>query len=92
VREAVLRINADKAKYLQYFIDCHKDKDPEIGTLTVADMRASRVVMVDPAPIPDHELEATANWIKSWGMLEQTDDHMNLVNMDVQQGGHAAAE
>jgi NitT/TauT family transport system substrate-binding protein len=92
VREAVVRINADKEKYLQYFIDCHKDKDPEIGTLTVDDLRASRIVMVDPAPIPDWELEATANWIKSWGMLEETEDHMDLVNMDVQQGGHAAAE
>ncbi len=32
VREAVRRINADKRKYLQYFIDYHKAKDPEIGT------------------------------------------------------------
>jgi NitT/TauT family transport system substrate-binding protein len=92
VREAVVRINADKEKYLQYFIDCHKDKDAEIGTLTVNDLRASRIVMVDPAPIPDWELKATADWIKSWGMLEETEDHMDLVNMDVQQGGHAAAE
>ena len=92
VREAVKRINANKEKYLQYFIDCHKDKDSEIGTLTAGDLRASRIVMVNPAPIPDRELEATANWIKSGGMLEKTDDHMNLVNMDVQQGGHAAAE
>jgi NitT/TauT family transport system substrate-binding protein len=92
VREAVVRINADKEKYLQYFIDCHKDKDAEIGTLTVNDLRASRIVMVDPAPIPDWELKATADWIKSWGMLEETEGHMDLVNMDVQQGGHAAAE
>ena len=92
VREAVKRINADKEKYLQYFIDCHKDKDPDIGKLTVGDLRASRIVMVDPAPIPDWELEATGNWIKSWGMLEETEDHMDLVNMDVQKGGHAAAE
>ena len=36
VREAVRRINANKRAYLQYFIDYHKAKDPEIGTLTVA--------------------------------------------------------
>ena len=92
VREAVRRINDNKEKYLQYFIDCHKDKDPEIGTLQASDLRASRIVMVDPAPIPDWELEATGNWIKSWGMLEETEDHKDLVNMEVQQGGHAAAE
>ena len=92
VREAVKRINANKEKYLQYFIDYHKAKDPEIGQLTASDLRASRIVMVDPAPIPDAELERTANWIKSWGMLAETEDHTDLVNMDVQQGGHAAAE
>ena len=33
VREAVRRINANKSAYLRYFIDYHKAKDPEIGTL-----------------------------------------------------------
>ena len=92
VKEAVKRINANKEKYLQYFIDCHKDKDPEIGTMTVDNLRASRIVVVDPAPIPDDELARTAEWIKSWGMLTETEDHLDLVNMDVQQGAHAAAE
>jgi NitT/TauT family transport system substrate-binding protein len=92
VKEAVRRINADKEKYLQYFIDCHKDKDPEIGEMSVADLQASRIVVVDPAPIPADELARTAEWIKSWGMLTETEDHMDLVNMEVQQGAHAAAE
>jgi|TARA_B110000259_G_scaffold77137_1_gene90423 NitT/TauT family transport system substrate-binding protein len=81
VCEAVKRINADKKKYLQYFIDYHKVRDPEIGTLTVSDLRESRIVVVEPAPIPEDELERTANWIKGWGMLTQTDDHNNLVRM-----------
>ena len=92
VKEAVVRINANKEKYLSYFIDCHKDKDPEIGTLTVDDLQASRIVVVDPAPIPTDELARTAEWIKSWGMLAENEDHMDLVNMDVQEGAHAAAE
>jgi hypothetical protein len=37
--------------------------------------------VVEPAPIPEDELERTANWIKGWGMLTQTDDHNNLVRM-----------
>jgi NitT/TauT family transport system substrate-binding protein len=92
VKEAVVRINADKAKYLQYFIDCHKEKDPDIGELTIADLQASRIVVVDPAPIPADELGRTADWIKSWGMLTETEDHTDLVNMEVQDGAHAAAE
>ena len=34
VGEAVRRINANKRGYLHYFIDYHKARDPEIGTLT----------------------------------------------------------
>src|SRR5215467_8414938 len=39
VREAVRRINANKRAYMRYFIDYHKAKDPEIGTLAVEDLR-----------------------------------------------------
>ena len=79
VCEAVRRINANKKKYLQYFIDYHKEKDPEIGTLSVSDLKGSRIVVVEPAPIPEDELERTADWIKSWGMLGQTEDAAALV-------------
>ena len=80
VCEAVRRINANKKKYLQYFIDYHKEKDPEIATLKVSDLRESRIVIVEPAPIPEDELERTANWIKSWGMLTSTENYNDLVN------------
>ena len=79
VCEAVKRINTDKKKYLQYFIDYHKEKDPEIGTLSVSDLKGSRIVVVEPAPIPEDELERTASWIKSWGMLETTENYNDLV-------------
>ena len=79
VCEAVKRINANKKKYLRYFIDYHKEKDPEIGTLSVSDLKGSRIVVVEPAPIPEDELERTADWIKSWGMLGQTEDAAALV-------------
>ena len=90
VREAVRRINADKRGYLHYFIDYHK-KDPEIGTLKVADLRASRLVVTDPAPIPPDELQRTYEWVKSWGMLEETGSALDLVNMTVQERAHAVA-
>jgi NitT/TauT family transport system substrate-binding protein len=92
VREAVRRINADKHAYLHYFIDYHKAKDPEIGTLKAADIRASRIVVRDPAPIPQDELQRTYEWVKSWGMLEETESPLQLVNMDVQARAHIAAE
>ncbi len=92
VREAVRRINADKAAYLRYFIDYHKAKDPEIGMLRPQDIRASRIVVCDPAPIPLDEMQRTYDWLRSWDMLEDTASPLHLVNMDVQTHAHVAAE
>ena len=92
VREAVRRINANKRAYLHYFVDYHKAKDPEIGTLKPEDLREGRIVVRDPAPIPPDELQRTYDWVKSWGMLEETDSALDLVNMDVQAHAHIAAE
>ena len=92
VREAVRRINADKKKYLRYFIDYHKAKDPEIGTLKPEDLREGRLVVVDPAPIPSDELQRTYEWVKSWGMLGDTESPFELINVQVQSHGHVAAQ
>jgi len=92
VREAVKRINADKKAYLHYFIDYHAKKDPEIAALKVEDLRESRLVVCDPAPIPLDEMQRTYDWLKSWGMLEDTASPLQLVNMDVQRYAHQAAE
>jgi NitT/TauT family transport system substrate-binding protein len=91
VREAVKRINADKAKYLHYFIDYHAKKDREIGALRPEDLRASRIVVCDPAPIPLDEMQRTYDWLKSWGMLEETASPLQLVNLQVQQAAHSVA-
>jgi NitT/TauT family transport system substrate-binding protein len=90
VCEAVKRINADKAAYLHYFIDYHR-KDPEIAALTPADLRAGRIVVCDPAPIPAEEMQRTYEWLKGWGMLEQTATPLALVNLDVQRTAHTVA-
>ena len=91
VREAVRRINADKRRYLRYFIDYHKAKDPMVGTLSIDDLRESRLVVVDPAPIPADELQRTYDWVKSWDMLQATQSPLQLVNINLQARAHAAA-
>ena len=91
VREAVRRINADKRAYLHYFLDYHA-KEPGIDSLKVEDLRESRIVVVDPAPIPLDEMQRTYAWLKSWGMLEETASPLQLVNMQVQEVAHQAAE
>ena len=92
VKEAVRRINADKRKYLHYFIDYHGKTDPEIAALSIDDLRESRLIVQDPGPIPDDELERTYDWIRSWGMLEDTAAATDLVDAEAQRAAHAAAE
>ncbi|HTH99203.1 MAG TPA: hypothetical protein VL574_17430 [Stellaceae bacterium] len=88
VKAAVKLIEGNKQKYLQYFIDYYAKNDPDIAKLTVADLRASRLVVTAPAAIPDDELKRTYEWVKSWGMLEDTESAMNLVNTEVQTRAH----
>jgi NitT/TauT family transport system substrate-binding protein len=92
VRAAVRRINADKRGYLHYFIDYHGATDPEVAALAVADLRESRLVVCDPAPIPLDEMQRTYDWLKSWGMLEETASPRELVNAALQSDAHRAAE
>jgi NitT/TauT family transport system substrate-binding protein len=92
VREAVRRITADKKAYLHYFIDYHAKKDPEIAALKVEDLRESRIVVCDPVPIPLDEMQRTYDWLKSWGMLEETASPLALVDLTVQSHAHQAAE
>lgn len=91
VREAVRRINADKRAYLRYFIDYHKAKDPDIAVLQPEDLRESRIIVVEPAPIPPEELQRTYEWVRSWGMLDETKSALDLVNVNVQSEAHALA-
>jgi NitT/TauT family transport system substrate-binding protein len=92
VREAVRRINANKSAYLHYFLDHYKNRDPEISTLTVADLREGRLQVCDPAPIPEDEMKRTYEWVKSWGMLEETRSPLELINIKVQTQAHMAAQ
>ena len=91
VREAVRRINADKRAYMHYFIDYHKDENPELAMLKPEDIPEGRLVVCDPAPIPADEAQRTYEWLRSWGMLEQTASPLELVNIEVQNNAHAVA-
>jgi len=54
-------------------------------------LREGRVYLVDPAPIPQDELQRTYDWMKSWGFLETSPCATELVNMDMQQRGYIKA-
>lgn len=91
VTEAVRRIKADKRKYLQYFIDRHRDQHPHVAALTVDDFRLSRLQVVDPAPVPEDELHRTYDWMRSWNMIDDAIDPNDLVAGEVQEAAHRLA-
>ncbi len=91
VCEAVRRINADKKKYLHYFLDYHKGHHPGLATLTVDDLRPGRIRMVDPAPVPVDELHRTYEWMRGWDMLDNVGAE-TLVDLERQNQAHVAAE
>ncbi|MEE2998204.1 MAG: ABC transporter substrate-binding protein [Pseudomonadota bacterium] len=90
VKKAVRLINADKRKYMQYFIDRHRGQHPGVETLTVDDFRLSRLQMVDPAPIPEEELQRTYEWMRSWGMIDELSPDV-LIDVHRQQAAHKVA-
>lgn len=69
VKKAVGRINPDKRKYLQYFIDYHQS-DPDVAALTVDDLSMARLQVVEPAPIPEDELDRTYQWMLDCNLLD----------------------
>lgn len=90
VKIAVRRINADKRKYLQYFIDAYRS-DPDVAVLTVDDLNPSRLQVVEPAPIPEEELERTYQWMLGWDMLDGGTGAEDLVDGQKQTEAHNMA-
>ena len=73
---------ARKCEAVRLLIDYHKGQEPEIATLQVEDLRESRL----------EEMQRTYEWLKSWGMLEATASPLDLVNLEVQNQAHSAAD
>ena len=90
VTTAVQHINADKRKYMQYFIDHHR-ADPDVAALTVDDFNTSRLQVVEPAPIPQDELQRTYDWMRSWDMLDGSAEAKDLVDDHRQEAAHQLA-
>ena len=90
VSEAVHRINADKRKYLRYFLDYHEGQHSGLAALTVDDFPLSRLQVIEPSPVPEEELQRTYEWMQSWRMLDPDFDPDNLIAANRQKQAHAA--
>jgi len=77
IKEAVRLINADKKKYLHYFI---ADVPREMGRLKPADFRLSRLRYVDPVPYPEEEFKRACRWMSSWKLIQKDATYERLID------------
>jgi len=64
-------------KYLHHLM---ADVPPELGPLTPADFRLSRLRYVEPRPYPVEEFERTYHWMRGWGLVPEGATYESLVD------------
>jgi NitT/TauT family transport system substrate-binding protein len=90
ITRAVRRINADKRRYVSYFLREFPDA-PEVRALTPDDMDLGRIRLKEPEPIPEHEARWVWDWMASWGVLEGAFNVTTQINRRVERDAHARA-
>jgi NitT/TauT family transport system substrate-binding protein len=75
--EAVRRINADKRKYLHYFIE---EVPERLGVLKPEDFTLSRLRFIEPTPYSKKEFDKTYDWMVSWGLVDKDTPFEKLVD------------
>jgi ABC-type nitrate/sulfonate/bicarbonate transport system substrate-binding protein len=90
VTQAVRRINANKRKYVEYFIRELPDS-PEVQALTPMDFNLNRIQLKEPTPIPEHEARWAWEWMASWGVLQGDFDLSSQINRSIEREAHERA-
>jgi ABC-type nitrate/sulfonate/bicarbonate transport system substrate-binding protein len=87
---AVRRINADKRRYVSYFIRDFPDH-PGVQALRPEDIDLTRIQLKEPGPIPEHEARWAWEWMASWGLISGAFDPATQINHRLEREAHALA-
>jgi NitT/TauT family transport system substrate-binding protein len=90
LKKSVRRINADKRRYVSYFLGDHPDR-PEVQALRPEDFNLDRVRLMEPTPIPEEQARWAWEWMSSWGILHGDFDVKSQIDQDFQREAHALA-
>ena len=90
VAKAVRRINADKRRYVSYYIRDFPGC-PEVEALTPEDFDLGRIQLAEPGPIPEHEARWAWDWMASWGLISGAFDAGTQINRRVERAAHRLA-
>ena len=87
ITKAVHRINADKRRYVSYFIRDWAGH-PEVEALTPGDFNLGRIQVKEPGPIPEHEARWAWDWMAGWGLIEGTFDVTAQIDRSLERDAH----
>src|SRR5712691_1024182 len=90
ITRAVRRINADKRRYVPYFIRDWAGH-AEVDALTPEDFALSRIQLKEPGPIPEAEARWAWEWMASWGLLQGPFDVGSQINRRLEREAHELA-
>jgi NitT/TauT family transport system substrate-binding protein len=90
LKQAVRRVNADKRRYVSYFLGDHPDR-PEVQSLRPDDFNLDRVRLMEPTPIPEDQARWEWEWMSSWGILNGDFDPKTQIDQAFQDKAHALA-
>jgi ABC-type nitrate/sulfonate/bicarbonate transport system substrate-binding protein len=90
ITRAVRRINADKRRYVSYFIRDWSSHS-EVAALGPDDFNLGRIQLKEPGPIPENEARWAWDWMASWGLIEGAFDVTTQINRKVEREAHELA-
>jgi hypothetical protein len=97
ITNAVKRINADKRRYLSYFIDAAKlgaagfSNPALVAGLRPEDFDLDRIQAKEPGPVPVEQARWAWEWMAGWGFLQGSFDPAAQLNRDLESKAYALA-
>lgn len=90
ITRAVRRINADKRRYVSYFMRDWAGH-PEVDALTPDDFNLGRIQVKEPTPIPENEARWAWEWMAGWGLIDGAFDDTAQIDRSLEQRAHELA-
>jgi len=90
ITRAVRFINADKRRYVHYFIRDWEGHSA-VTALSPDDFNLGRIQLKEPGPIPESEARWAWDWMASWGLLHGPFDPATQINRKLEREAHELA-
>lgn len=90
ITRAVHRINADKRRYVSYFLRDWAGHR-EVDALSPDDFDLGRIQVKEPTTIPEHEARWAWEWMAGWGLIDGQFDVAAQIDRSLEREAHALA-